>query len=72
MGLQVASSVAGIYVYQKKYIHDLIHMACLTGVKPIDIPLELNVNFHRDEGNPVEELTLYGLLVGSLVYLIAT
>ena len=47
-------------------------MACLTGVKPIDIPLELNVNFQRDERNLVEELTVYGLIVGSLIYLIAT
>ncbi len=42
------------------------------GCKPISIPLEQNVKLSVDEGNPVEDTTMYKHIVGSLIYMTIT
>jgi hypothetical protein len=41
----------------------------MTGCKPILIPLEQNVKLSADEGNLVEDTTMYRRIVGSLIYM---
>ncbi len=38
------------------------------GCKPISIPLEQNVKLSADEGNLMEDTTMYRRIVGSLIY----
>jgi hypothetical protein len=40
--------------------------------KPISIPLEQNVKLSADEGNLVEDTTMYRHIVGSLIYMTIT
>jgi len=44
----------------------------MTGYKPISIPLEQNVKLSVDEGNLVENTTMYRAIVGSLIYMTIT
>ena len=52
-----------------KYAKELINLAHLTDFKPVDTPIETNVKFHKDFGDPISNPTLYQKLVGSLIYL---
>jgi len=44
----------------------------MTGCKHISIPLEQNVKLNADEGNLVEDTTMYRHIVGSLIYMTIT
>jgi len=44
----------------------------MTGYKPILIPLEQNVKLSADEGDLVEDTTMYKRIVGSLIYMTIT
>ncbi len=41
----------------------------ITGCKPISIPLEQNVKLNVDEGDFVEDTTMYRRIMGSLIYM---
>ena len=40
--------------------------------KPISTPMDPNVRLKEDEGNDLEDMTMYRQLVGSLIYLTLT
>jgi hypothetical protein len=44
----------------------------MMGCKPISIPLEQNVKLNVDEGNLVEDTTMYKCILGSLIYITIT
>jgi len=44
----------------------------MTGHKPISIPLEQNVKLSADEGDLMEDTTMYRRIVGSLIYMTIT
>jgi len=44
----------------------------MTGCKPISIPLEQNVKLSGDEGDLVEDTTMYRRILGSLIYMTIT
>jgi len=44
----------------------------MMGCKPVSIPLEQNVKLSPDEGNLVEDTTMYRCIVGSLIYMTIT
>jgi hypothetical protein len=44
----------------------------MTGCKPISIPLEQNVKLNANEGDHVEDTTMYKRIVGSLIYMTIT
>jgi hypothetical protein len=44
----------------------------MTGCKPISIPLEQNVKLSADEGDLMEDTTMYRRIVGSLIYMTIT
>ncbi|XP_058742208.1 uncharacterized mitochondrial protein AtMg00810-like [Vicia villosa] len=72
LGLEVHSNSKGIFVNQHKYTEDLIYMAGLHSAVPVDTPLEVNVKYHRDEGDILPDPLKYRQLVGSLNYLTIT
>jgi hypothetical protein len=41
----------------------------MMGCKPISIPLEQNVKLSADEGNFVDDTTMYKRIVGNLIYM---
>jgi len=44
----------------------------MTSCKPISIPFEKNVKLSADEGDLVEDTTMYINIVGSLIYMTIT
>jgi hypothetical protein len=44
----------------------------MMGCKPISIALEQNVKLSADEGNLVEDTTMYRCILGSLIYMTIT
>ena len=72
LGLEVHHRASGIFVNQHKYIQDLITFAGLEDTSSVDTPMEVNVKCRKDEGDLLDDPTLYRLLVGSLIYLTTT
>ena len=72
LGLKVHCSPYGISLNQHKYASDLVAIAGLQGSTSIDTSMELNVKFHKEEGDLLIDPSLYRRLVGSLVYLTIT
>ena len=69
LGLEVHYRSHGLFVNQHKYIQDLITLAGLEDTSSVDTPMEVNVKYRKDEGDLLDEPTLYRPLVGSLIYL---
>ncbi|CAM8959832.1 unnamed protein product [Rhodiola kirilowii] len=69
LGIEVSSTSEGFFISQEKYIRDLLDRACLTDQRIANTPMELNVHLRPTDGEPLEDLTRYCHLVGSLVYL---
>ncbi|CAJ2645987.1 unnamed protein product [Trifolium pratense] len=63
LGLEVHSTSKGILLHQHKYATDLISMAGLESANPVDTPLEVNVKYHRDDGDLLPDPLLYRQLV---------
>ena len=72
LGLEVHYRSHGLFVNQHKYIQDLITLAGFEDTSSVDTPMEVNVKYRKDEGDLLEEPTLYRRLVGSLIYLTTT
>ena len=72
LGLEVHYRSHGLFVNQHKYIQDLITLASLEDTSSIDTLMEVNVKYRKDEGDLLDEPTLYRRLVGSLIYLTTT
>ncbi|RVW80788.1 Retrovirus-related Pol polyprotein from transposon RE1 [Vitis vinifera] len=69
LGLEVHHQASGIFVNQHKYIQDLITLAGLEDTSSVDTPMEVNVKYRKDEGDLLDDPTLYRRLVRSLIYL---
>eukprot|EP00268_Persea_americana_P030041 TRINITY_DN29089_c0_g2_i1.p1 TRINITY_DN29089_c0_g2~~TRINITY_DN29089_c0_g2_i1.p1 ORF type:complete len:108 (+),score=10.93 TRINITY_DN29089_c0_g2_i1:187-510(+) len=72
LGLEIHTSDKDIFLNQHKYAKGLIAAAHLDNSTPVDTPLEVNVNYSRDEAEVLSDPTFYRKLVGSLVYLTIT
>ena len=72
LGLEVHYRSHSHFMNQHKYIQDLITLASLEDTSSIDTPMEVNVKYRKDEGDLLDEPTLYQRLVGSLIYLTTT
>ncbi|XP_041025466.1 uncharacterized mitochondrial protein AtMg00810-like [Juglans microcarpa x Juglans regia] len=72
LGLEVHHRANGIFLNQHKYIQDLITLVGLEDISSVDTPMEVNVKYKKDEGDILDDPTLYRRLVGSLIYLTTT
>ena len=70
--LEVHHRASGIFMNQHKYIQDLITLASLEDTSSVDTPMEVNVEYRKDEGDLLDDLTLFRRLVGSLIFLTTT
>jgi len=69
LGIEVIQSPKGIWLLQRQYALNKLSEYGMTGCKPISIPLEQNVKLSANEGNLVEDTTMYRHIVGSLIYM---
>jgi hypothetical protein len=72
LGIEVIQSPKGIWLLQKQYALNKLTEYGMTNCKPISIPLEQNVKLSVDEGDLVEDTTMYKHIVGSLIYMTIT
>jgi len=71
-GIEVIQFPKGIWLLQRQYALNKLAEYGMTGCKPISIPLEQNVKLSADEGDLVEDTTMYRHIVGSLIYMTIT
>jgi hypothetical protein len=72
LGLEVHYQPHGLFLHQHKYSQELVQLAGLTNTTSVDTPMELNVKYHRDEGELLDDPTTYRKLVVSFIYLTIT
>ncbi len=72
LGIEVIQSPKGIWLLQRQYALNKLSEYGMTSCKPISIPLEQNVKLSADEGDPVDDTTMYIHIVGSLIYMTIT
>uniref|UniRef100_A0ACD5UI01 Uncharacterized protein n=1 Tax=Avena sativa TaxID=4498 RepID=A0ACD5UI01_AVESA len=72
LGIEVSSTSNGFYIFQEKYIQDLLARAALGDERTVETPMELNVKLQSTDGDLLSDPTRYRDLVGSLVYLAVT
>jgi hypothetical protein len=72
LGIEVIKSPKGIWLLQRQYALNKLSKYGMTGCKPISIPLEQNVKLSANEGDIVEDTTMYKCIVGSLIYMTIT
>ena len=61
-----------MFLNQHKYIQDLIELVGLKDATAVDMPMEVNVKYRKDEVELLPDPFLYKHLVGSLIYLTIT
>ena len=70
--LEVHHRASGIFMNQHKYIQDLITLVGLEDTSSVDTLMEINVKYRKDEGDLLDDPTLYLRLLKSLIFLITT
>ncbi|XP_062109912.1 uncharacterized mitochondrial protein AtMg00810-like [Humulus lupulus] len=71
LGIEVTQSKQGIFLFQRKYVLELLTETGKLGEKPCSTPMSPNVHLKRD-GEPFEVPEKYRRLVGKLNYLTVT
>jgi hypothetical protein len=72
LSIEVIQSPKRIWLLQRQHALNKLFEYGMTGCKPISIPLEQNVKLSADEGDLVENTTMYRRIVGSLIYMTIT
>eukprot|EP00253_Pinus_taeda_P030853 PITA_30853 len=72
LGIEVTQHPKSIFLYQKKYIGDLLNRIDMIECNPLTTPMEQNLKLTSIGGKEFEDATKYRQLVGSLNYLTTT
>lgn len=72
LGLEVARSKSGIYLCQQHYALELLRDTRKLGCKTVHTPLDPSSKLSQDEGDLLDDPTLYRRLIGQLIYLTIT
>jgi hypothetical protein len=61
-----------LFLHQHKYSQELVQLVDLTNTTSVDTSMELNVKYHHDKWELLDDPTTYQKLDGSLIYLTIT
>jgi len=68
LGIEIVRTKEGIWLSQRQYALDTLSKYGMADCKPIAMPLDLNLKLRADEGQVLEDVTMYRKIVGSLIY----
>ena len=68
--IEVVRSLKRLSLSQRKYFTNLLKETCTLGSKPIDTPMDPNIHFDQNLGEPLNDLRKYRRLIGKLILLI--
>ena len=70
LGIEIVRMKEGIWLSQRQYALDMLSKYGMDDCKPIFMPLDQNLKLMADEGQVLEDVTMYRRkIVGSLIYL---
>lgn len=72
LGIEVTQYPNFIFIYQKKYIEELLCRFWMQDCNFVSIPMKRNTKISSNEGDDFEDATKYKQLVGIWIYLITT
>ncbi|KAL5560490.1 hypothetical protein UlMin_036701 [Ulmus minor] len=69
LGLEIVRTSKGISVTQRHYSLQLLSNIGFLGCKPVSTPMEVNLKLSQEDGEPMEDPTLYRRMIGKLLIL---
>ena len=72
LGIEIAQSISGVVLSQRKYALDILEETGMLDCKPVDTPMDPNVKLVPGQGEPLGDPGRYRRLVGKLNYLTIT
>lgn len=69
LGLELARSSKGIHLSQRNYVLHLLEDTTFLASKPCNLPMDPNVKLQLDQGDLLQEPSVYRRLIGRLLYL---
>ncbi|MCO5613294.1 hypothetical protein L7F22_067570 [Adiantum nelumboides] len=69
LGIEMTRNEGGIWLSQNKYGLDMLKKYGMADCKPISTPLDHNLKLRIDEGEVLDDATMYCRIVGSLMYM---
>ena len=69
LGIEIVCTKEGIWLSQRQYALDMLSKYGMADCKPISMPLDQNLKLRADEGQVLEDASMYRKIVGSLIYL---
>ncbi|KAJ4771019.1 Gag/pol [Rhynchospora pubera] len=68
LGIEVTSTSHGFHLTQTKYLKDILSRANMLASKPTASPMVVNTSLSIHDGDPMENPSLYRMIVGALQY----
>jgi Reverse transcriptase (RNA-dependent DNA polymerase) len=69
IGIEIAHSLKGLFISQRKYTLDLLKEIRKLGCKPVSTPIDSNMKLNTEDGETLEDINHFQRLVGNLIYL---
>eukprot|EP00253_Pinus_taeda_P014918 PITA_14918 len=69
LGLQVSQTTAGMFISQAKYLKGMLKRYEMQECAPMSTPMTTDCKLSKDDESPSVDATLYGLIIGALLYL---
>jgi Reverse transcriptase (RNA-dependent DNA polymerase) len=68
LGIEIAHSLKGLFISQRKYTLDLLKETEKLGCKPVSTPIDPNIKLNTEDNEPLEDVHHFQRLVGKLIY----